>query len=86
MKAAEKAVGLARQNKAVVPVHEFSKEAELILRKVEETLTGIVEEKQKRFFAIKLLDRVDKIGSQMERVPDVSTEIQEMEILCDERI
>ncbi len=83
-KAAEKAVGLARQNKAVVPVHEFSKEAELIIKKVEEKLTGIVEEQQKRFFAIKLLERDDKIGSQMERVPDVSTEIQEMENVFDD--
>mgnify|MGYP000228968052 CR=1 FL=1 len=83
-KAAEKAVGLARQNKAVVPVHEFSKEAERIIRKVEEKLTGIVEEQQKRFFAIKLLERDDKIGSQMERVPDVGTEIQEMENVFDD--
>lgn len=83
-KAAEKAVGLAQQKKAVMPVHEFSKEAERIIKKVEEKLTGSVEEQQKRFFAVKLLERDDKIGMQMERVPDVSAEIQEMEDVFDD--
>lgn len=83
-KAAEKAVGLAQQKKAVMPVHEFSKEAERIIKKVEEKLTGSVEEQQKRFFAVKLLERDDKIGMQMECVPDVSAEIQEMEDVFDD--
>lgn len=83
-KAAEKAVGLAQQKKAVMPVHEFSEEAERIIKKVEEKLTGSVEEQQKRFFAVKLLERDDKIGMQMECVPDVSAEIQEMEDVFDD--
>ena len=36
-------------------------------------------EEQKRFFAIKLLERDDKIADQMKSVPDVSDEIAALE-------
>ncbi len=36
-------------------------------------------EEQKRFFAIKLLEKDDKIKRNDENVPDVSAEIKEME-------
>ena len=38
-----------------------------------------VAEEQKRFFAIKLLERDDKIGQLMKNVPDVSAEIDKLE-------
>ena len=78
-KAAEKAVALAQQKKNMVPVHEFSKDAEDVITEVENKLSGIVSENQKRFFAIKLLEKDDKIKEQMKSVPDVSYEIKEME-------
>ena len=78
-KAAEKAVALAQQKKNMVPVHEFSKDAEDVITEVENKLSGIVSEDQKRFFAIKLLEKDDKIKEQMKSVPDVSYEIKEME-------
>ena len=78
-KAAEKAVALAQQKKNMVPVHEFSRDAEEVIAEVENKLTGIVAEDQKRFFAIKLLEKDDKIKEQMKSVPDVSNEIKEME-------
>ena len=59
-KAAEKAVALAQQKKNMVPVHEFSKDAEDVITEVENKLSGIVSEDQKRFFAIKLLEKDDK--------------------------
>lgn len=83
-KAAEKAVALAQAKKSATAVHEFSDEAEEIIRDVENKLTGIVEEQQKRFFAIKLLEKDDKIGQQMKSVPDVSEEIQKMEEAFDD--
>lgn len=39
---------------------------------------------QKRFFAIKLLEKDDKIGAQLSRIPDVSAEIKEMEDTFDD--
>lgn len=83
-KAAEKAVGLAQKKKAMTPVHAFSEDAENTIKTVENMLTGAVPEEQKRFFAIKLLEKDDKIQAQMKSVPDVSAEIQKMEELFDD--
>lgn len=81
--AANKAVELAKKKTLSKPVHEFSKEAEEIIADVENKLTGIKEE-QKRFFAIKLLEKDDKIAAQMKSVPDVSDEIRRMEDAFDD--
>ena len=76
--AANKAVELAKKKTLSKPVHEFSKEAEDIIADVENKLTGIKDE-QKRFFAIKLLEKDDKIKVLMKNVPDVSAEIETLE-------
>ena len=76
--AAEKAVKLAESKKAAVVAHEFSKDAENIISEVEAKIIGMPEE-QKRFFAIKLLEKDDKIQEMMSTVPDVSAQIKEME-------
>ena len=77
--AANKAVKLAQKKQTAETVHEFSKDAEAIIDKVEYKLTGSVSEEQKRFFAIKLLEKDDKIKDQMKATIDVSAEIKEME-------
>ena len=76
--AAEKAVKLAESRKVAVVAHEFSKDAEDIISEVETKITGMPEE-QKRFFAIKLLEKDDKIQEMMTNIPDVSAQIKEME-------
>ena len=81
--AAEKAIEAAKQ-KAAAPVHEFSKEAEDIIHKAEEKLGSDIPEEQKRFFAIKLLEKDDKIAEQMKQKADVSAEIKEMEDAFDD--
>lgn len=78
-KAAEKAVGIAQAKKTAERKHEFSKEAEEIIEKVESKLIGIVPQEQERFFAIKLLEKDDKILEIMSDTLDVSEEIKEME-------
>ena len=82
--AAEKAVKLANARKVIEPAHEFSAKAEEIISAVESRLTGIVPAEQERFFAIKLLEKDDKIASQMKSAPDVSAEIKEMEDVFDD--
>ena len=77
--AANKAVSIAQSHKKVTPVHEFCDKAEEIIGAVENKLTGVVPEEQKRFFAIKLLERDDKIIEQMKTSVNVSAEIKEME-------
>lgn len=81
-KAAAKAVALAKGNRAVETVHEFAPDVEAAIASVESKLT--VPEEQKRFFAIKLLERDDKIPSQLSQVPDVSEEIKALEAEFDD--
>lgn len=78
-KAAERAVAAANAKKASMPVHTFASEVESILDAVEAKIGNSVPEEQKRFFAIKLLERDDKISAQMEFVPDVTEEINAIE-------
>ena len=82
--AANKAVALAQKKTTMAPVHEFSAKAEEIISAVEAKLGSTVSEEQRRFFAIKLLEKDDKIKDQMKSVPDVSAEIKQMEEAFDD--
>ena len=79
MKAAEKEISAAQSKKKTVPVHEFAQDVEDAIKSVENKLTGTVAEAQKRFFAIKLIEKDDKIVEQMKSVPDVSYEVKALE-------
>ena len=82
--AAEKAVKVAQNKKISTPVHEFQADVESVITEVENKLGSSVPEEQKRFFAIKLLERDDKIKAQMTSAPDVSAEINELENKMDD--
>ena len=77
--AAKKAVSLAEKKDINVPVHEFAPNVEGVIKAVEGKLGSEVVEEQKRFFAIKLLEKDDKIVDLMKAVPDVSAEIKQLE-------
>ena len=79
MKAAEKAVAIAEKKEAVTKVHKFTVKVENVLDEIEELLGSDIPKEQRRFFAIKLLERDDKIGEQMKTVPDVSAQISRIE-------
>ena len=55
-KATKKAIELAQKKSAAVAVHKFAPEVESVIETVEKKLTDVPEE-QKRFFAIKLLEK-----------------------------
>lgn len=82
--AAKKAVALAQSKHTPDIVHEFSLETESVIRSVEEKLGSDVPQEQKRFFAIKLLERDDKIADNISNVPDVSEEITKLEEAFDD--
>ena len=77
-KAAQAAVVAANVGTAA-KVHKFNTKVENVLESIEDKLGSDVPEEQKRFFAIKLLERDDKIAQQMKKVPDVSAEITSIE-------
>ncbi len=78
MQAAERAVALANKKTVSAPVHEFAQAVENVIGRVEEKLNNLPKE-QRRFFAIKLLEKDDKIAAVMKSAPDVSAEIAELE-------
>ncbi|MCI9083867.1 MAG: ferrous iron transport protein B [Lachnospiraceae bacterium] len=77
--AAKEAVSLAQKKETGNCVHKFSPELESVLSLVEDKIDASVPEEQKRFFAVKLLEKDDKIMSQMRHVPDVTAEITAIE-------
>lgn len=82
--AAEKAISLAERKNEVTPVHEFDSKVEDAITAVGTMLGMDIPEAQKRFFAIKLLEKDDKIKEQMKLVPDVSNEIKALEDAFDD--
>ena len=83
-KAAEKAISLAERKNEVTSVHEFDSKVEDAITAVGTMLGTDIPEAQKRFFAIKLLEKDDKIKEQMKSVPDVSAEIKTLEDAFDD--
>ncbi len=77
--AAAKAVRLAESKKINKTVHRFSANVESIIETVQNKIGLDVAEEQRRFFAIKLLERDSKISQFMTNVPDVSAEIEKIE-------
>ena len=75
----KKAVALANKKQASTAVHEFTLDVENIIKDVENMLGSSVAPEQKRFFAIKLLEKDDKISEMMTEIPDVSNEIAKLE-------
>lgn len=78
IQAAQEAVKVALSKKATVPQHTFNEEVEEILDNIEEKITGVTDE-QKRFFAIKLFERDDKIKNLMKNPPNIENLIIEAE-------
>lgn len=81
-KAAAKAVELAKKKQTVTPAHTFDEKVEEAIQNVSDRLD--VPEEQKRFFAIKLLEKDDKIAEQLSSTPDVTSEIKKLEDAFDD--
>ena len=84
MEAAERAVEAAGKQEADVPVHKFAPEVESVLEKIEMLIGPEIPAEQKRFYAIKLFERDDKIGAQMKSVPDVERIVKMAEDAMDD--
>ena len=82
--AADKAVELARKKQAPKPVHCFVQEVENVIKSVENKLGAGVAEEQKRFFAVKLLEKDEKIAVLMDNAPDVAGEVTALEEAFDD--
>lgn len=77
--AADQAVRAALERRKTAPVHTFAENVETVLASVEKKIGDEVPDAQKRFFAVKLLEKDHRIAEHMERVPDISAEIAQIE-------
>ncbi|MDO4329697.1 MAG: ferrous iron transport protein B [Lachnospiraceae bacterium] len=82
--AANKAVAAAEKKNKSLPVHRFGKAVESCLEEIESYLDGSIPEEQKRFYAIKLFERDEKIKNTMKSVPDVERLITGLEDSLDD--
>lgn len=76
---ADKAVKLAQSRKTSKIVHQFTAEVEEVIKETENLLGSEIPEEQKRFFAIKLLEKDEKIVENMKSAPNVSKQIEKLE-------
>ena len=79
MEAAEKAVKAAQGKTKSAPIHKFNAKLEKALLSISEKLESNIPESQKRFYAIKLFERDEKIKDQLNSAPDVEDIITAME-------
>lgn len=77
--AAEAAVRLAEQRPETKAVHTFDARVEQAIEAVADNLGSETAEAQKRFFAVKLLEKDEKIKEQLTDTPDVSVQIARLE-------
>lgn len=84
MEAAKTAVRLAKERNRTAPVHKFAPEIESVLKEIENKLDLEIQEEQKRFYAIKLFERDDKISGNLKSVPNVENIIKKAEEAWDD--
>lgn len=83
-KAVRKAISLAERKAQTTHVHAFTENVEDVINDVKSKLGSDIPDEEKRFFAIKLLEKDDKIETLMSKKIDVSTEIKTLEDAFDD--
>lgn len=81
---AKKAIALGKSQRLPSPACAFAENVEAVIHDVCEMLPASIPEEQKRFFAIKLLEKDDKLNEQLKDAPDVSGEIKKLEDAMDD--
>ncbi len=82
--AADLAVELARTQKSVSLTHSFDSQVEAAIAEIGDMLGSEVAPVQKRFFAIKLLERDEKIEEMLTNIPNVDDIVDDLEEAMDD--
>lgn len=82
--AAQKAVKLAKSGVGAVVKHKFSNQVEEYLSEIEERIADNIPEEQKRFYAIKLFERDEKLEELLHTLPDTEDIIKRAESQLDD--
>lgn len=83
---AKASVDIAKNHEEFTVVHKFSQALENAIKETEEMLDETIPQSQRRFFAIKLLEKDEKIMENMNGVPDVTKHIEALEGYFDDDI
>ena len=75
----DKAIEAANKKSVNEIAHTFSNEAEEVIEKAAVKLPSDIDASQRRFFAIKLLEKDSRIEEVLKNAPNVSAEIKELE-------
>ena len=81
---AKHAVTLANSKRINIPMHKFDEAVENKLNQIEDLLPGDIDQAQKRFYAIKLFERDNKISALMTSTPNVEAIIEQTETELDD--
>lgn len=83
---AEKAIALAQQRKELVPPHVFGGSVEHSIAHIEESIEELVEQKQLRWYAIKLFERDEKVQKEMKLDAALMEHIEEHIKECEQEL
>ncbi len=86
MEAAEKAVALARSPQRRELPHVFTGSVEHALAHIEESISGLVDERYLRWYAIKLFERDEKLLQELHLDPALQTHLEEHIADCEKEL
>ena len=86
MEAAEKAVALARSPQRRELPHVFTGSVEHALAHIEESISGLVDERYLRWFAIKIFERDEKLLQELHLEPALQTHLEEHIADCEKEL
>ncbi len=86
MAAAEKAVAMAQAKKAGELPHVFTGSVEHALAHIEESITGMVPDHYLRWYAIKIFERDEKIGGDLNLSADLAAHLEEHITDCEKEL
>ncbi len=86
MAAAEAAVALAGQGRSTEPLHVFTGSVEHAIAHIEESISGLVEERYHRWYAIKLFERDEKVVEQLSLTRELKEHLEAHIADCEQEL
>ena len=86
MAAAEKAVAIAQAKKSGELPHVFTGSVEHAIAHIEESITGMVPDHYLRWYAIKIFERDEKIGTDLKLSDDLAAHLEEHIMDCEKEL
>lgn len=83
---AQRAVAIAKSGKSVQPAHSFEGSVEHAIAHIEEAITGRVDERMERWYAVKLFERDEKVQESLNLDKSLLDHIEEDIVSCEKEM